>query len=145
DLRPGCGAARLVDDLWPDAQPENPGKALQILVSRLRGQIGSDVVLSTPTGYRLALDEQQVDSAAIVLHAAACAQFARAGDHTAALREAEAGLALWEGTREDGSLALDDPLGALRASRASTHHALVRAQALALSRLGRHDQAVDAL
>src|SRR6266498_2076759 len=34
DLRTGCSAARLMEGLWPDEQPENPAKALQILVSR---------------------------------------------------------------------------------------------------------------
>jgi hypothetical protein len=38
DLRAGCGTARLVDGLWPDEQPENPTKALQVLVSRARAQ-----------------------------------------------------------------------------------------------------------
>ncbi|WP_435797710.1 hypothetical protein [Streptomyces avermitilis] len=45
DLRTGCSAARLVDGLWPDhEQPENPTKALQVLVSRTRAQLGPDTV-----------------------------------------------------------------------------------------------------
>jgi hypothetical protein len=38
DLRTGCSTARLVDGLWPDQQPENPAKALQVLVSRARAR-----------------------------------------------------------------------------------------------------------
>jgi Bacterial transcriptional activator domain len=40
---------------------------------------------------------------------------------------------------------LDDPVAALRAERASTYRSLVRARALALSRLGRHAEAAEAL
>jgi DNA-binding SARP family transcriptional activator len=97
DLRSGCSTARLVEGLWPDGRPENPTKALQVLVSRVRAQLGSDVIVSTATGYRLSLSENQVDTAAVLLRAAASARYAGAGDHAAALGHAEAGLALWEG------------------------------------------------
>lgn len=56
DLRTGCSTAGLVEGLWPDGQPENPVKALQVLVSRARAQLGSGVVASTPAGYRLSAD-----------------------------------------------------------------------------------------
>jgi predicted ATPase/DNA-binding SARP family transcriptional activator/tetratricopeptide (TPR) repeat protein len=144
DLRSGCSTARLVEGLWPDGQPENPAKALQILVSRARAQLGAEVIATTPTGYRLALREEQVDTSAVLLSAAASARCARAGDHAAALAQAEAGLALWEGAA-GGDGELDDPVAALRAERASAYRSLVRARALALARLGRHGEAVEAL
>jgi len=144
DLRTGCSTARLVDGLWPFEQPENPTKALQVLVSRARAQLGADVIASTPTGYRLALGEDQVDTSAVLLRAAASARHARAGDHEAALAHAEAGLALYEAA-ERGDTDFDDPVSALRAERASTHRTLLRARALALSRLGRRAEAVEAL
>ena len=148
DLRRGCGTAWLVDGLWPDGQPENPAKALQVLVSRARAQLGSDVIASTPTGYRLTLREEQVDASAVLLSAAASARSSGAGDHAAALAQAEAGLALWEGAagRDAGRDAgLDDPVSALRAERASTYRSLLRARALALARLGRHAEAAEEL
>jgi hypothetical protein len=37
DLRGGARTTRLVNELWPDQQPENPTKALQFLVARARG------------------------------------------------------------------------------------------------------------
>src|SRR6266511_1837331 len=89
DLRTGCSAARLMEGLWPDEQPENPAKALQILVSRARAQLGSDVIASTPTGYRLSLREDQVDTSAVLLSASASARCSRAGDHAAALARYE--------------------------------------------------------
>ncbi|MET7438449.1 hypothetical protein [Streptomyces sp. NPDC005568] len=69
DVRSGCSTERLVAGLWPDEQPEHPGKALQVLVSRARAQLGADVIASTPTGYRLTLTEDRIDSSALLLHA----------------------------------------------------------------------------
>ncbi|GAA2913528.1 MULTISPECIES: ATP-binding protein [Streptomyces] len=144
DLRTGCSTDRLVAGLWPDALPERPGKAVQVLVSRARAQLGADVIASTPTGYRLTLAEDQVDSSALLRHAAAGADRARAGDHAGSLAAAEAGLALWEGTPVEAD-DTDDPLAALRTERAPVRGALVRAKALALARLGRHAEAAGPL
>ncbi|WP_030618374.1 ATP-binding protein [Streptomyces fulvoviolaceus] len=142
ELRAGCSAGWLVDGLWPDEQPENPTKALQILVSRARRQLGAEVIESTPVGYRLTLREDQVDAGAVLLHVAASAEKTRAQDHAGALAEAEAGLALWDsGDAVGGGGALGDPLAALRAERADAHHTLVRSRALALARTGRRDEA----
>ena len=65
ELRTGCGTARLVDGLWPVDRPEHPVKTLQLVVSRARARLGPGVILSTPTGYRLALAESQVDASAV--------------------------------------------------------------------------------
>ncbi|MEU8674137.1 BTAD domain-containing putative transcriptional regulator [Streptomyces sp. NPDC048560] len=144
DLRTGCSSERLVAGLWPDELPERPAKAVQVLVSRARALLGADVIASTPTGYRLALAEDQVDTSALLLHAAASTARARAGDHAGSLAAAEAGLALWEGA-PDGAGDTDDPVSALRAERAPVRGTLVRAQALALARLGRHAEAAGPL
>jgi predicted ATPase/DNA-binding SARP family transcriptional activator/tetratricopeptide (TPR) repeat protein len=144
DLRTGCSSGRLVEGIWPDAPPEHPAKALQVLVSRARAQLGAEVIASTPTGYRLALAEDQVDTGAVLRSAAAAARHAQAGDHAAALAQAETGLALWEGA-PDGDAGLDDPVAALRAERATAYRSLVRARALALARLGRHAEAAAPL
>jgi predicted ATPase/DNA-binding SARP family transcriptional activator len=144
DLRTGCGTSRLVEGLWPDEQPEHPAKALQILVSRLRAQLGADLIDRTSAGYRLALSEDEVDTSAVLLGAAASAHHARVGDHAAALVHAEAGLAAWGGA-EAADSGLGDPLSTLRTERESTRRALVRARALALSRLDRPREAFGQL
>ncbi|MFG3059410.1 ATP-binding protein [Streptomyces sp. NPDC048231] len=141
--RAGCSSARLVDGLWPDEQPANPTKALQVLVSRARSQLGADVIAATATGYRLTLDAEAVDTSAALLAATRAARAARDGDHGAALAHAEAGLLHWDGPPGDDGP--DDPVSALRAARATTYTALVRARALALARLGRHADAVEPL
>jgi DNA-binding SARP family transcriptional activator len=144
DLRTGASTARLIEGLWPDERPEHPAKALQVLVFRARAQLGPDVIDATPSGYRLTLAENQVDTSAIQVSAAACARLSRSGDHEAALAHAEAGLAIWTAPAHDDAGSAD-PLSALRTARASTCRWLVRARALCRSRLGRADEAVDEL
>src|SRR5580693_179089 len=68
----------------------------------------------------------------------------RAGDHLAALRHAEAGLALCQGA-EGWDSGDDHPLSALRAARVPVYRSLLRARALALSRLGRRAEAAAPL
>jgi predicted ATPase/DNA-binding SARP family transcriptional activator len=144
ELRVGGSTSRLVEALWPEEQPANPAKALQVLVSHARARFGSDIIASTPVGYRLGLAAEQVDSSAVALRAAESARYARAGDHAAALEHAEAGLALWGGPAS-WDAAGDDPLSALRAACASPYRSLARARALALARLGRSAEAVEPL
>jgi predicted ATPase/DNA-binding SARP family transcriptional activator len=144
DLRRGCSTARLVEGLWPEELPEHPARALQVVVSRARAQLGADLIASTASGYRLALGEDQVDTSAAQLRASAAARCAEAGDHAAALAHAEAGLSLWPGAAT-GDGEPDDPVAALRAEWVSTHRSLMRSRALALARLGRHAEAAGAL
>ncbi|MFC5002257.1 ATP-binding protein [Dactylosporangium cerinum] len=144
DLRTGCGTARLVDGLWPDERPEHPAKALQVIVSRARAQAGADIIVRTAVGYRLAVPAAQLDTSAALLHASAAAELDRAGDHGGALASAEAGLALWAAA-EPSDPGGADPLSALRAEREQTRQSLLAARALALSRLGRHAEAVGPL
>ncbi|MEU8957621.1 BTAD domain-containing putative transcriptional regulator [Streptomyces sp. NPDC048518] len=146
DVRTGCSTERLVAGLWPDVLPARPGKALQVLVSRARSQLGADVIASTPTGYRLTFAEGQVDSSALLRHAAVSVERARAGDHAGSLTAAEAGLALCEGWGGDtDGAAADNPVAALRARCARVRGDLVRAQGLALARSGRHAEAAAPL
>lgn len=146
DLNAGCSTGLLVEGLWPDELPERPGKAVQVLVSRLRAQLGAELIVSTPTGYRLALDETQVDSSALLSYEAASAERARAGDHEGALAQAEAGLALWDGSVGAGAGEdVHDPVVALRAGRRRAHRALARSRALALARVGRRAEAAAPL
>jgi len=144
DPHMGCSTSRLVDALWPDEQPEHPFKALQILVSRARARLGPEVIVSTPSGYRLSLREDQIDASAVLLRAAESEKRSQAGDHLAALGHAEAGLALCEGA-EGWDTGDGHPLSALRAARVPAYWSLLRARALALSRLGRRADAAAPL
>jgi predicted ATPase/DNA-binding SARP family transcriptional activator len=143
--RTGCSTTRLVDALWPEEQPQHPAKALQILVSRARARLGADSIASTPMGYRLTLAEEQIDASAVLLRAETSQRRARDGDQSAALAEAEAGLALCAGLESwDGGTGTG-PLDQLRVARMPAYRSLLRARALALSRLGRRDEAIGPL
>jgi predicted ATPase/DNA-binding SARP family transcriptional activator len=144
DPHVGGSTSRLVDALWPDEQPEHPPKALQVLVARARARLGPEVIVSTPGGYRLSLREDQIDACAVVLRASESEKRSRAGDHRAALGHAEAGLALCEGA-EAWDSGDGHPLAALRAARVPAYRSLLRARALALSRLGRRAEAAGPL
>jgi len=144
DPHVGCSTSRLVDALWPDEQPEHPFKAVQVLVSRARTRLGPDVILSTPSGYRLSLREDQIDASAVLLSASESEKRSQAGDHLAALGHAEAGLALCEGA-EGWDAGDGGPLAVLRAARVPAYRSLLRARALALSRLGRRAEAAAPL
>lgn len=51
----------LIAEIWPDAPPANPKKALQILVARARGATASHVIESVSGGYRLGIAPSSVD------------------------------------------------------------------------------------
>jgi predicted ATPase/DNA-binding SARP family transcriptional activator len=140
----GCSTSRLVDALWPDEQPEHPFKALQVLVSRARARLGPGVIVSTPVGYRLSLRDDQIDASVILLSASESEKRSQAGAHLAALEHAEAGLALCDGAA-DWDAGDGHPLSALRAARVPAYRSLLRARALALSRLGRRAEAAAPL
>ncbi|MCU1677502.1 MAG: Multi-domain regulatory protein [Frankiales bacterium] len=61
-LEPGrtISADRLIDALWGEDLPANPGNALQTRVSKLRKLVGA-AVTTTPNGYALAVDDDAVD------------------------------------------------------------------------------------
>lgn len=147
DLRTGASTGRLVAGIWGEGAEEGPGKgakgALQVLVSRTRAQLGADLIASTPTGYRLTLNADQIDATALEVRAAAAERHARAGDHLAALDQAEAGLALWGG--DIGDAVETDPLSALRIERLPAFRSLSLVRALTLSRLGRYAEALGPL
>ncbi len=144
DPHAGCSTSRLVDALWPDERPEHPLKALQVVVSRARARLGAGVIVSTPGGYRLSLGDDQIDASAILVSADESEKRSRAGDHLGALGHAEAGLALCDGAA-DWEAGDGQPLSVLRAARVPAYRSLLRARALALSRLGRRAEAAAPL
>ena len=59
--------ATLIADLWA-TPPDNAANALQALISRMRRAWGSDLVVTEPGGYRLAVDPGVVDAVAFDMH-----------------------------------------------------------------------------
>src|SRR5690625_2907359 len=53
----------LTEAAWGDALPRDPHGALHTVLSRLRSQLGDDLLEHGPTGYRLVLPPEAVDAA----------------------------------------------------------------------------------
>ncbi|WP_420159379.1 BTAD domain-containing putative transcriptional regulator [Nocardiopsis sp. CNT-189] len=93
-----ASADRLADEVW-ERPPAHPARALQTLVSRLRGVLGAEAVPRRPPGYLLDVDAGAVDSGRF----AALAEQARAtaDPRRRAALFAEA-IGLWRGDAFDG-------------------------------------------
>src|SRR5262245_22291266 len=53
---------RLIDELWGDRPPKTASAYLQNCVSRLRKELGSEVLETRSPGYALRIDEDAIDS-----------------------------------------------------------------------------------
>jgi predicted ATPase len=140
--RSGVADRRLVDEVWGDDPPAVPGKALQVLVSRLRSLVGADVVTRYDGGYRLTLADDAVDAWVLQRLVVDAARALADGDATEALVWAEAAAGLVGSVGEAGG---DGPLGSLRRSAEAHAPTLVRLRGLALSRSGQETAALDPL
>ncbi|HET6939060.1 MAG TPA: AAA family ATPase [Nocardioides sp.] len=132
---------RLVDEVWgPDDVPANPGKALQVVVSRARAQTAPEVVARTDHGYRLGLTPAAVDALALRDAVVGARESEGRHDLVRARDLARAALALpGPGSSAEG------PLGELR--RQATRQRAIASAVLgrALSGLGDHDEALPLL
>ena len=137
----GLSVAQLVDQVWEAAPPANPGKALQVLVSRLRAGTAPQVIELTESGYRLGLGPDEVDALALGLHVAQARELLRAGDAGGAAALAEAARSLPQSADDDPS----GPLARLRAMSARTLAAADDVLGRALARQGRHAEALPLL
>ncbi|MFF6802301.1 BTAD domain-containing putative transcriptional regulator [Streptomyces sp. NPDC012616] len=98
-LRPGRLTApeTLIDEVWPQAPPQDAPAALQALIGRLRRAVGRDAVTSAPGGYRLAATEDDVDLFVFERLVRRGVEALRQGDASAAARSLDDALALWRG------------------------------------------------
>ncbi|MFG2002580.1 BTAD domain-containing putative transcriptional regulator [Spirillospora sp. NPDC048911] len=93
-------AELLIDDLWGEEPPRGALNALQRLVSRLRGVLGSDAVRSEPGGYRLVA--RDVDALEFERLAKAGRRGLDAGDFELAARVLRDAEGLWRGAALTG-------------------------------------------
>jgi predicted ATPase/DNA-binding SARP family transcriptional activator len=91
----------LIDALWGEELPANPGNALQVRVSKLRRALAAtglgDLLRTRPPGYLLDVDPLSVDALRFADLVAAARAAVGTDPETAAGRYREA-LALWRGT-----------------------------------------------
>ena len=89
-------ASSLIDRLWDGDAPDGARGALQTMVSRLRGVLGS-VIESHPAGYRLALGRDRVDALTFEDLAGQGSRALADGDAVGASAILRRALALWRG------------------------------------------------
>lgn len=137
----GLAVVQLVDQVWQDDPPATPGKALQVLVSRLRAATSAHVVDLTEGGYRLGLEPDEVDVLALGLQVAEAREALRSGDAVMAAELAERARSWPEPAQDD----MSDPLARLRTLAARTLLVADDVLGRALARQGRHREALPLL
>jgi len=138
----GIADQRLVDEVWGDDLPAVPGKALQVLVSRLRTQLGAEALARADGGYRLALASEAVDAWVLERLVSDAAQALRDGRAPQAVVFTEAASGLLASA---GDAVGEGALARLRRSAEAQASLVRRLRGLALSRSGRDAAAVEAL
>ena len=88
---------RIVDELWSGAPPENARKSVHIYVSRLRKSLGADRIETTPAGYRLRTERDEVDIDRFEGLAAEGRSALERDDPAVAESTFDEALALWRG------------------------------------------------
>ena len=88
---------RLVEELWPEQQPEHTAKALQVYVSRLRKRIGAERLKTTPAGYVIEVEPGELDISRFERLTAEGRAALEAGDSARALSLLREALGLWRG------------------------------------------------
>ena len=138
----GLTVAQLVEQIWEDEPPATPGKALQVIVSRVRSATAPRVVELTETGYRLGLEPHEVDVLALGLHVSRARESLVAGDAIAAAEQAELARAWPEPATDDDT---SGPLARLRLLASRTLEAADDLLGRALAQQGRYIEALPLL
>jgi DNA-binding SARP family transcriptional activator/WD40 repeat protein len=87
----------LADAIWGDAPPASWSKQVQICVSRLRRVLGATTIETAPGGYRLHIDESELDAGRFEEQIARGRGFAATGEPDRAAASYARALALWRG------------------------------------------------
>jgi DNA-binding SARP family transcriptional activator len=131
---------RLIDELWGDHQPANATAALHNHVSRLRKDLGAEVLVTKPWGYVLRADPDSIDLRRFE-RLVAEARPLPARERSAKLGEA---LALWRGPAL-ADLAQDPALEAERARVDELRQSVIEQRIDARLELGQDAEVVPEL
>jgi DNA-binding SARP family transcriptional activator len=98
---------RLIDELWGPAPPPTAKKAVNVYISQLRKALarnGHDPVATADGGYRLGVDDDELDVSRLRQLLAAARERESAGELEAAAALLREGLGLWRGPTLSGLL-----------------------------------------
>jgi DNA-binding SARP family transcriptional activator len=87
----------LVELLWEDGAPANAAKTVQIYVSRLRKRLGAERLFTTPGGYLVRVDTDELDGDRFERLAREGRRALERGSTEEAMRLLVGALALWRG------------------------------------------------
>jgi predicted ATPase/DNA-binding SARP family transcriptional activator len=107
-LRPNrvVSTGRLMEGLWAEGPPRSAGNLVQGYVSQLRRTLGPDRIATAADGYRIAVEDDELDSLRFLRLAAKGRSALDAGDPGRAAAALDEALGLWRGEVLAGS-ALD--------------------------------------
>ena len=88
---------RLVDDLWGEDPPEQALHTVQVFVSRLRKQLGPEVLLTRAPGYLADVPAEAIDAQQFRALTSQAEQRLAAGDRAPSERLFEQAFELWRG------------------------------------------------
>jgi DNA-binding SARP family transcriptional activator/ABC-type branched-subunit amino acid transport system substrate-binding protein len=88
-------ADRLIRELWGERSPENAAKSVQQYVSRLRKSLGAERLLTTPGGYVLQVEPDELDCDRFQRLATEGRSALESGDAKSADRLLSTALGLW--------------------------------------------------
>jgi len=145
-VRPGqhVTADALAEALWGDDLPPSSSKVVQGCVSRLRKVLGATAIETTPGGYRLRLDRDDLDLALFEHHLGRARQLLATGEPDRVLYLVDQALALWRGD-PFGDLSEWEP-GRTEAERlAELHREAEELRVEAALQSGRHDEVLPDL
>jgi DNA-binding SARP family transcriptional activator/streptogramin lyase len=97
DVGRSVGVDEIVEALWGERLPATAREMVRNYVGRLRRRLGPDVVVTTPSGYRLVADADAVDITQFERLASAGAQALERGDAKSASVRLRKALDLWRG------------------------------------------------
>jgi predicted ATPase/DNA-binding SARP family transcriptional activator len=95
--RSGIDRDLAIDALWGERPPKGARNTVQVYVSRLRDQLGRDVIETMPAGYRLELPPGVVDAERFEALFHEGRESLRGGNPSAAIRALSKALSLWRG------------------------------------------------
>ena len=88
---------RLADELWGERSPDTATKTVQVYVSRLRKELGQDVVLTRNGGYVLDVEPEQLDAERFERLTAGGREALERGEAASASELLRQALDLWRG------------------------------------------------
>ena len=89
--------AQMADALWREQLPTSWRKQVQILIARLRRQLGTHTIETLPGGYRLRLSDDELDAARFEALVTQARALAVAGHAHRAVTALDRALSLWRG------------------------------------------------